>query len=132
MPSKQKSKMTKQKEVHLYRKLKSAGINVNNVGQLASVVGGGALLFYYLRKVTLADALLAVAGGSLVYRGVKTGSIRIDTAAGAKQLRQGLQGLAKQTQGWSQAVRNQIGEQFKREIKPMIQSGKKPRRQKAA
>lgn len=132
MPSRQNTKMTKQKMVNIYKgKLKAAGVSVNNVEQLASVVGGGALLLFYLRKITLADALLAVTGGSLVYRGVKSGSIKINTAAGAKRIRQGLQDLAKQAKGWSQSVRNQVGERFKGQIAPMIRSEKRPRRRRA-
>ena len=47
--------------------------NIGDASRWASLIGGGALVLYGLSKGSLRGALMAVAGGGLVYRGVTTG-----------------------------------------------------------
>jgi uncharacterized membrane protein len=46
--------------------------NIGDASRWASLIGGGALVLYGLSKGSLRGALMAVAGGGLVYRGVTT------------------------------------------------------------
>jgi len=79
----------------------AARINVNNMEQIAAVVGGGALLLYYLRKVSLADALLIGAAGTLIYRGVTNRPLNIN-ALPTERLTEGIQTLSERAKGWAQ------------------------------
>lgn len=79
-----------------------AGISVNNIEQIAAVAGGGALLFYYLRKVSLADALLVGAAGALIYRGVTNRPFNIKAAIGTERLTEEIQSLTERAKGWAQ------------------------------
>jgi uncharacterized membrane protein len=45
------------------------GANVGEVERWASMLGGGALALYGLRRGSVAGAMMALAGGTLVYRG---------------------------------------------------------------
>lgn len=107
----------------------TAELNSTDVERLASMIGGGALLFYCLRKVTLADALLVVAGGTLLYRGATGerkllgsnlfGSININAAEGAKRLGEEIQDLADRAKDWAQRFRGQIEEKFRAQAEPL-------------
>lgn len=120
MASKQKQNSAKQKAMEVSEEvLNVANMNAKEMQRLAAVVGGGALLLFYLRKVTLADALLAVAGGTLIYKGIGEGSINLNNLAGAKRLREGLEDFTGRAKEWAQGVRSQIEERFIGEIEPI-------------
>lgn len=102
MSSKHKNQ-TKQKSMDVSRSESYvAGMDVNNVEQIAAVVGGGALLLYYLRKVSLADALLVGAAGTLIYRGVTNRPFNIKTGIGTERFTEGIQSLTERAKGWAQ------------------------------
>ncbi|MBI3804141.1 MAG: SRPBCC family protein [Nitrospirae bacterium] len=110
-----KSNTTKQKTEDVSpEELTTAGMGANDIQRLAAVVGGGALLLFYLRKVTLADALLVAAGGSLIYRGINQGplNVNLNIAEGAKRLREEIEGLTDRARDWAQGVRSQLEERF--------------------
>ncbi len=124
MASKHKNGM-KQKPADVSQgEVNTARIDISNVERLATVVGGGALLFFCLRKVTLADTLLVVAGGTLLYRGVTSDRpMNIGTAEGAKRLNEGIQDLAERAkgwaQGWAQELRGKIENRFTGQTEPI-------------
>ncbi len=122
MSSKHKNQ-TKQKSADVSRdESYGAGIDVNNIEQIAAVVGGGALLLFYLRKVTLADALLVGAAGTLIYRGVTNRPLNIKTAIGTERLTEGIYNLTDRAKGWAQGwaeeFRGRI-ERFRGESEPI-------------
>ena len=66
----------------------AAHVNVSDVERWLSLVGGGALALYGLRCGTLGGLLAAVAGGSLIYRGV-TGHCQIFDSLGINTAHRG-------------------------------------------
>lgn len=103
----------------------TASFNINNGERLAAVVGGGALLLFCLRKVTLADVALTVAGGALLYKGVtdRSPGLSVDTTEGARRLTEEIQGLAGRAkewaQGWAQELKGRIEERFSLQEEPI-------------
>ncbi len=122
MPSKNKNN-TKQRATESSQSGLIGGIDTNNVERIATVVGGGALLLYFLRKITLADALLAVAGGTLLYRGATDRPLNIGTAEGARRITESVQDFADRAKGWAQEwteeLRSKIGERFRSQSEPI-------------
>lgn len=59
----------------------ASSVNVNDVERFASAIGGGALALYGLTRGTWGGAVLALVGGSLIYRGT-TGHCYMYEAAG--------------------------------------------------
>jgi uncharacterized membrane protein len=119
MPSKHKNAV-KQKKMELAQsEFDLVGMNVTQVERLAAVVGGGALLLFCLRKVTLADAVLAVAGGSLIYRGVTDRSMNINPEAAAERVTEKIQDVTDRAKGWARGLWSQIGERFSGEAAPI-------------
>lgn len=122
MPSKNKNN-AKQKPTEVSQTEFAGNIGVNNIERIAAVVGGGALLLYFLRKITLADAVLAVAGGTLLYRGATDRPLNIGAAEGAKRITKSVQDLADRAKGWAQGwageLRGKIEERFKDQNEPI-------------
>lgn len=101
MSSKNKSH-AKPKSADALRSKYAAGMDVNNIEQIAAVVGGGALLLYYLRKVSLADALMVGAAGTLFYRGIMNRPLKLNAAIPTERLTEGIQTLTGRAKGWAE------------------------------
>jgi len=114
MPSRQKNS-AKQKLTDVSQSefnLAGMTMNVSDAERLAAVVGGGALLLYFLRKITLADTLLAVAGGSLIYQGITNRSLDISAEGAAQRLTEGVQGITDRAKDWAQGFWSKLEERF--------------------
>jgi uncharacterized membrane protein len=119
MPSKHKNNAKQKIEDTSERELNTTSMNITQVERLAAVVGGGALLLFCLRKITLADVLLGVAGGSLIYRGATDRSLNIDPGETAERLSEKIQDVKERAKGWAQGVWSQIGGKFTNQTEPI-------------
>ncbi|HZR47754.1 MAG TPA: SRPBCC family protein [Candidatus Manganitrophaceae bacterium] len=121
MPSRQKNS-AKQSQIALSQdKFNIAGmkVDVSDAERLAAVVGGGALLLYFLRKITLADTLLAVAGGSLIYQGITNRSMNINAEGAAQRLTEGVQEITGRAKDWAQGFWSKIEQKFTGRAEPI-------------